>query len=515
MDSVDDDEKNRRRSFTWFNNRDVVSEASPQLRYGTGGARWVLLVTVLASGVAFLDATVVNVALPRIGREFHTGLSDLQWIVDAYLLTLGSLIVIGGSLGDLFGRRRVLVIGLAAFSLASLGCGLAPTATVLIVARAVQGVGGALLVPSSLAVLSATIAHEDRGRAVGAWSGLGGVWTAVGPFLGGWLVDAATWRLVFLINLPISAFTFWAALRHVPETRDAGAPRHVDIPGALTIAVGLAGVVYALIQGPAFGFGPVTIAIGVVGVAALALFPVVELRSPNPMVPLEMFASRQFSGANLTTFAVYGALGTATFLFVVHLQRDLGYTALESGVAFLPATAIMMAFSAQAGRLSQRIGPRLPMTIGPIVAGAGLALLGLVSPGTSYLTGVLPGVLVFGAGLTLTVAPLTAAVLLAVEDRHLGVGSAVNNAVARIASLLAVAILPAAAGLATASTPAAFQAGYTRALMISAVLCASGGLIALVTIRNGARVRPVPHAHATQACADPCLVEPAAATSAS
>jgi EmrB/QacA subfamily drug resistance transporter len=490
----------------------VVSDASPQLRYGTAGARWVLLVTVLASGVAFLDGTVVNVALPSIGREFHTGLSDLQWIIDAYLLTLGSLIVIGGSLGDLFGRRRVLVVGLVAFSLASLGCGLAPTATVLIVVRAVQGVGGALLVPSSLAVLSATIAHEDRGRAVGAWSGLGGVWTAVGPFLGGWLVDAATWRLVFLINLPIAAFTLWAALKHVPETRDEDANRHVDLPGALTIAVGLAGVVYALIQGPAFGFGPLTIAIGVAGVVALALFPLVELRSPNPMVPLEMFASRQFSGANLTTFAVYGALGTATFLFVVHLQRDLGYTALESGVAFLPATAIILAFSAQAGRLAQRIGPRLPMTIGPIVAGVGLALMGLVSPGTSYLTGILPAVLVFGVGLTLTVAPLTAAVLLAVEDRHLGVGSAVNNAVARIASLLAIAILPAAAGLATASTPAAFQAGYTRALMISAALCAGGGLIALVTIRDGAKVRPVPHVHATQACADPCVLDqPAAA----
>ncbi|TMC05336.1 MAG: MFS transporter [Chloroflexi bacterium] len=489
----------------------MTSAAPPRLRYGTAGARWVLLVTVLGSGVAFLDGTVVNVALPSIGREFHTGLSDLQWIVDAYLLTLGSLIVVGGSLGDLYGRRRVLVLGLAGFSVASLACGLAPTAPVLIVARAVQGVAGALLVPSSLAVLSATIAQEDRGRAVGAWSGLGGVWTAVGPFLGGYLVDAASWRLVFLINLPVAAFTIWAALKHVTETRDEGANRHVDLPGALTIAAGLAGVVYALIQGPAFGFGPVTIALGVAGAAALALFPVVEARSPNPMVPLGMFASLQFTGANLTTFAVYGALGTATFLFVVHLQRDLGYTALESGVAFLPAMAIMTALSAQSGRLAQRIGPRLPMTIGPIVAGAGLGLLGLVAPGTSYLTGILPGVLVFGAGMTLTVAPLTAAVLSAVEDRHLGVGSAVNNAVARIASLLAVAILPAAAGLATATTSAEFQAGYTRALTISALICAGGGVIAFATIRNGAKVRPVPHVHATHACADPCVRdEPAA-----
>src|SRR5215831_4775645 len=491
----------------------MVSAASTGFRYGTGKARWVLMVTVLASGVAFLDSTVVNVALPSIGREFHAGLSDLQWTIDAYLLTLGSLIVIGGSLGDLFGRRRVLVLGLAGFSVASLACGLAPNSLTLILARAAQGVAGALLVPSSLAVLSSVIADEDRARAIGAWSGLGGVWTAVGPFLGGWLVDAATWRLVFLINLPVAAFTIWAALRHVPETRDEDANRHVDYPGALTIAAGLAGVVYALIQGPAFGFTPLTIALGVAGVVGLALFPIVELRSPNPMVPLEMFASRQFTGANLTTFAVYGALGTATFLFVVHLQRDLGYTALESGVAFLPGVAIITAFSAQAGRLAQQIGPPWPMTIGPIVAGGGLALMGRVAPGASYLTGVLPGVLVFGVGLTLTVAPLTAAVLSAVEDRHLGVGSAVNNAVARIASLLAIAILPAAAGLATATTSAEFQAGYTRALTISAVLCAIGGLIALVTIRNGAKVRPVPHVHATQACADPCVLDqPAAAT---
>jgi EmrB/QacA subfamily drug resistance transporter len=487
----------------------VVSTASPQFRYGTPAARWVLVVTVLGSGVAFLDSTVVNVALPSIGREFHAGLSDLQWIVDAYLLTLGSLIVVGGSLGDLFGRRRVLVLGLAGFSLASLACGLAPSSTALILARAVQGGAGALLVPSSLAVLSSVIADEDRARAIGAWSGLGGVWTAVGPFLGGWLVDAASWRLVFLINLPVAAFTIWAALRHVPETRDEDANRHVDYPGALTIAAGLAGVVYALIQGPAFGFNPLTIALGVAGVVALGLFPVVERRSPNPMVPLEMFASRQFTGANITTFAVYGALGAATFLFVVHLQRDLHYTALESGVAFLPAMAIMTAFSAQAGRLSQRIGPRWPMTIGPIVAGAGLALMGMVSAGDSYLTGILPGVLVFGAGMTLTVAPLTAAVLSAVEDRHLGVGSAVNNAVARIASLLAVATLPAAAGLATATTPEAFQAGYTRALLISAALCAAGGLVAFVTIRGGAKVRAAPHVHATHACGDPAMCEEA------
>jgi EmrB/QacA subfamily drug resistance transporter len=483
---------------------------SPQLRYGSPRGRWVLLVTVLASGIAFLDGTVVNVALPAIGREFHSGLADLQWTVDAYLVTLGSLIVVGGSLGDIYGRRKVLVAGLIAFSAASLACGLAPNAPALIVFRAVQGVGGALLVPSSLAVLSAAIHPDDRGRAIGAWSGLAGVWTAVGPFLGGWLVDAASWRLVFLINLPVAAFTVWAALVHVPETRDDAARRHVDLPGAVAIAIGLAGLVYALIEGPAHGFGPIAVGLGFAGLVALAAFPVIELRSPNPMVPLDVFRNRQFTGANLTTFAVYGAMGTATFLFVVHLQQGLGYSALESGVAFLPAMAVMTVFSARMGSLAQRIGPRLPMTIGPIVAGAGLALMGLVRAGDAYLTGVLPGVLVFGAGMTVTVAPLTSAVLSAVEDRHLGVGSAINNAVARIASLLSVATLPAIAGLATATTAAAFQAGYTRALTLSAVICAAGGLIALLTVRGGTPVRPAPHSHATHACGHPDLREPVA-----
>jgi EmrB/QacA subfamily drug resistance transporter len=461
--------------------------------------------------VAFLDATVVNVALPSIGRDFHTGLTDLQWTLDAYLLTLGSLIVIAGSLGDLYGRRRVFVAGLLGFCAASVVCGLAPTPFVLILARALQGVAGALLVPSSLAVLSATFHPDDRGRAVGAWSGLAGVWTAVGPFVGGWLVDAASWRFVFLINVPVVAFTVWAVLHHVPETRDDSAVRHVDVPGAVAIAAGLGGVVYALIQGPAFGFGPAAIGAGVVGIVALAAFPIIELRSRNPMVPLEMFGSRQFTGANVTTFAVYGALGTATFLLMLHLQRDLGYTALESGMAFLPATALLMVLSAQAGRLAQLIGPRWPMTVGPLVAAAGLLVLSRVEPGAGYVTGVLPGVLVFGAGLTLTVAPLTSAVLSAVEDRHLGVGSAVNNAVARIAGLLAVALLPAVAGLATAATPTAFEAGFTRALTIASVLCAAGGVIALLTIRGGAtlRMHVHMHSHASHACGDPALREQA------
>jgi EmrB/QacA subfamily drug resistance transporter len=477
----------------------------PGIRFGTPKGRWIILITVLGSGVAFLDGTVVNVALPAIGREFHSGLDGLQWIVDAYLLTLGSAIVLGGALGDLFGRRRMFVAGLGLFALASAACGLAPSALALIAARAAQGLGGALLVPSSLAILSATFDPDDRSRAVGAWSGLGGAWTAIGPFLGGWLVDAATWRLVFLINLPVAAFTIWAALRHVPETRDEEASRHIDIPGALTISLGLGGVVYALIEGPAGGFGAAAVAAATVGLAGLLAFPLVELRSPNPMVPLEIFRSHQFTGANLTTFAVYGALGTATFLVVVHLQRDLGYSALGSGVAFLPATLMMVLFSSRAGALAQRVGPRLPMTVGPVLAGGGLLVLGQVYAGSAYWSGVLPGVLIMGAGLTLTVAPLTAAVMAAVEDRHLGVGSAINNAVARIAGLLAVALLPALSGLAAARDASAFQSGYTAAMTVAAGLCVAGGVVAALTIRRGAAVRAVPHVHASHSCGDPCL----------
>lgn len=468
-----------------------------------------VLVTVLGSGVAFLDGTVVNVALPAIAREFDAGLAELQWVVDAYLLTLGSLIVMGGSLGDLYGRRRMFVAGLVVFTAASVACGLAPSVLALILSRMVQGVGGAMLVPSSLALLSATFASGDRGRAVGAWSGFSGVWTAVGPFGGGWLVDAASWRLVFLINVPIAAFTVWAARAHVPETRDETAEHHVDVAGAVAISLGLAGLVYALIEGPARGLGPLPLAAALFGLAGLAAFVVVEARSPNPMVPLAVFRSLQFSGANLTTLAVYGALGAATFLFVVHLQRDLGYTALTSGAAFLPATLLMVLLSSRAGQLGQRIGPRLPMTFGPLLAGAGLLLMSGVQAGTPYATGVFPGVLVLGAGLTLTVAPLTAAVLAAVEERHAGVGSAINNAAARISGLLAVAVLPAVTGLARAATTEAFQAGYSQAMVIAAALCALGGLVAAATIRGSSPVRAHAHPHASHGCGPPSLREPA------
>jgi EmrB/QacA subfamily drug resistance transporter len=489
----------------------VTSSAVPAagtLRAGTAAGRWVIGATVLGSGMAFLDGTVVNVALPAIGRDLHSGLAGLQWILSAYLLTLGALLLLGGALGDRYGRRRVYEVGLVAFSVASAVCGLAPNLGALIVARAVQGIGGALLVPGSLALLSASFASDDRGPAVGAWSGLAGAFSAVGPFLGGWLVDAVSWRLVFLINLPVAAVTLWVVRAHVPESRDAEAAARgpLDVPGAVLATVGLAGVVFALIEGSADGFTPLVAAAAVVGTVALVAFPVVEGRAAEPLVPLEVFRSRQFSGANLTTLAVYGAFGGALFLFVVQLQQDLGYSALEAGSAMLPVTVLMLTLSARAGRLSQRVGPRLPMTAGPVVAGVGLLLLSRVAPGSRYLTGILPAVIVFGLGLSLTVAPLTAAVMASVEERHLGVGSGVNNAVARVAGLLSVALLPLAAGL-SGVDPAGpgFADGVRVALRISAVVCALGGAAALLSVRRAAPVRPVMQPGMSHACADPVM----------
>lgn len=479
--------------------------AAGRIRAGTPAGRWVLVATVLGSGMAFLDGTVVNVALPAIGSDFHAGLSGLQWTLDAYLLTLGALLLLGGALGDRYGRRRLFEVGLVAFSVASALCGLAPTLGLLIAARALQGMGGALLVPGSLALLSASFDPVDRGRAVGAWSGLAGAFSAIGPFFGGWLVDAVSWRLVFLINLPVAVLTIWVVRAHVPESRDvtAVAGGRLDLAGAAAATVGLAGVVFALIQGTAEGASPLVVAAALVGTAALVAFPFIERGRPEPLVPLDLFRSRQFSGANATTLAVYGAFAGALFLFVVQLQEGLGYSALEAGSAMLPVTLLLLVLSARAGRLAQRTGPRLPMTVGPLVAAGGLLLLSRVGPGSSYAADVLPAVVVFGIGLALTVAPLTAAVMAAVEERHLGVGSGVNNAVARVAGLLSVALLPLVSGLrgVEQGTPA-FAAGVSGALRISAVVCALGGIASFLSVRRAAPAHPVTQPGMTQACND-------------
>jgi EmrB/QacA subfamily drug resistance transporter len=481
--------------------------ADARVRFGSARGRWVIFAAILGSGIAFLDSTVVNVALPEIRDDLGGGLSGLQWTLDGYLLTLSALLLLGGALGDEYGRRRMFVLGLVSFTVASVLCGIAPSIGTLIAARALQGVGGALLVPGSLALITASFRSEDHGVAIGAWSGLTGVATAIGPFLGGWLIDSVSWRLVFLINVPLAAFALWVTLRHVPESRDPQAGRRPDYAGAATATLGLAGVVFALIQGPAEGWSPAVVAAGILGAAALIAFPFVELRVESPLVPLDIFKSRQFSGANGTTFVVYAGLGAALFLIVVEMQTVLGYSALQAGAATLPITLLMLVLSPRAGRLAQRIGPRLPMTIGPLVVAGGLFLLARIGPDSTYLGGIFPGLVVFGLGLSLTVAPLTAAVMGSVVENHVGVGSGVNNAVARVAGLLAVAVLPGLAGLDTASAGTEFTDGVGRALYISAVLAVVGALISWVTIRKATPVR-TPAQPLTVTCQDPCVREP-------
>lgn len=457
------------------------------MRLASAQGRLALAATVLGSGMAFLDATVVNVALPRIGQDFGAGLSGLQWTVNAYTLTLGGLLLFGGSLGDHLGRRRVFVAGVAWFAVASLLCAAAPSIEALIAARALQGVGAALLTPGSLALIEATFHPDDRGGAIGAWSGLAGVSTAFGPFLGGWLVQAVSWRLVFLINLPLAVAVVLTA-RALPESSDPevrNAP--LDVSGAALTALGLAGVTYALTEGPHAGWTDPTVAVpGLLGVAALAGFVAAEHRGSHPMIPLDIFSSRQFSASNVMTFAVYAALGAALFLLPIQLQQVAGYTPLQAGAALVPMTIVMLLLSTRAGRLAQRIGPRLPMGLGPIVAAAGLALLVRVGPGASYTRDVLPAVLVFGLGMSVTVAPLNMTVLGSAGPARAGIASAINNAVARVAGLLAVAVVPVAAGIQGSDylNPSAFDDGFRHGVVISAVLCAAGGVLALITIRR-------------------------------
>ena len=481
------------------------AEPAPALRMGTSAGRWLVGVCVLGSGIAFIDGTVVNAALPAIAEDLGADLADLQWVVTGYLLTLSAFVVLGGSLGDRFGRKRVFLVGLVGFALTSLLCSVAPTVTVLIGARLVQGIAAALLLPSSLALISASFAPSDRGAAIGAWSGLGGIAGAIGPFLGGWLISAVSWRAVFLINLPLCAIAVVLAVIHVPETRDASAPDHLDLAGATSLAVGLGGIVYALIEGPATGWPPVSVAAGALGVASLVTFVLVERSSRHPMVPLDLFASRQFSGANATTLFVYASLGATTFFVVVYLQTSLGYSPLAAGAAFLPLTIFMLLFSARSGALAQRIGPRWPMTIGSLVVAIGVALFVRVEPGVSYLAGVLPATVVLGLGLTLTVAPLTTAVLAAVADNHAGVGSAVNNAVARIGSLLAVAVLPAMAGLTDETGALDLEGGFTRAMLLAAALALIGSVVACLTVRTATPVAEVTVGNLAVVCLDPCV----------
>ncbi len=407
-------------------------DGTGDLAFGTGRGRWVLLATVLGSGIAFLDATVVGIALPSISRTFGGGVGTLQWVITGYSLTLAAFLLLGGSLGDRFGRRRVFSIGIAWFAVASACCGLAPTSGFLIGARVVQGIGGALLTPGSLAILQASFRAEDRSRAIGAWSGLGGVASAAGPLVGGYLLAVASWRWVFFINVPVSIFVLVITARHVPESSDPTNKGRVDSAGAALAVIFLASVTYALIEGPTRGWSsPVIVVAFVLAVVAAPTFFVVERRVTGPMLPLDLFRSRQFSGANAVTFVVYGALGGALFLLPVELQIVQRYTPLDSGLALIPVTVIMLVFSARSGQLSARIGPRLQMSVGPILVGAGLALLARATDSGTYWSQVFPAVVLFGIGLAFTVAPLTSTAMGAAPAEHAGIASAVNNTVAR------------------------------------------------------------------------------------
>ncbi|KAA1428025.1 MFS transporter [Nocardioides antri] len=452
---------------------------------GSARGRWVLLTTVLGSGLAMLDATVVNVALGRIGEDLDAGFDGLQWTINAYTLTLAALILLGGSLGDRFGRRRIFLIGVVWFALASLLCGIAPDIGTLIAARGLQGIGGALLTPGSLAIIAASFHSEDRSAAVGAWSGLGGIAAAIGPLVGGWLVEL-NWRLVFLVNVPVAVVILVIAVRHVPESKDPEAVARLDLTGTALAVVGLGALTFALTRAGEAGFnGSVLTTVGA-GLACLVAFVVVEARSSHPLVPLGLFRNTQFSAANAVTLLVYAALGVIFVLLVLQLQVVAGWSPIVAGSSMLPVTVLMLLFSSRAGALAQRIGPRLPMTLGPVLSAAGVLWMGAITAGASYFFDVLPPVLLFGAGLSLMVAPLTATVLDAAEDRHAGIASGVNNAVARTAGLLAVAVIPVAAGIAGAdyTDAAAFDAGFGRAMLISAGLLLVGAALAAAFIRK-------------------------------
>ncbi|HLM51294.1 MAG TPA: MFS transporter [Solirubrobacteraceae bacterium] len=414
--------------------------------------RLTLIACILGSVVVFVDGTVVNVALPAIRADLDVGLSAQQWIVDAYLLTLGSLLLIGGSLGDILGRRRMFAFGVVGFGVTSMLCALSPSATALIVARGLQGIAGALLVPSTLGIITATFSEGERGRAIGTWTAWSGISTVIGPLAGGLILEAASWRWIFAINvLPILVTLY--LIRHMSAAHDHPVGGRVDIVGAVLCAIGLGGPVFALIEQPNHGWADPMIWIPLVaGVAVFVAFLVYERRSSHPMLDLTLFRRRNFAVGNGATLLMYGGLSGATFLIPIFLQEAAGFTPLVAGLSLLPISIVMFLLSARMGALADRFGPRIFMGAGPIVAGCGLALLAMMGREVDYWTNVLPGALVFALGLSLTVAPLTATVLGGVDERHAGVASGVNNAIARVAGLVAIAVIGAVVSSAFASS---------------------------------------------------------------
>ncbi|MEV6053879.1 MFS transporter [Streptomyces sp. NPDC052107] len=475
----------------------------PDVRLASPQGKWILFTTVLGSSMALLDSTVVNVALPRIGDDLGASLSALQWTVNAYMVTLAGLILLGGSLGDHYGRRKIFMLGVVWFAAASLLCGLALNAGMLIAARALQGIGGALLTPGSLAIIQSSFHRDDRSRAVGLWSGFGGIGAAVGPFLGGWLVAGPGWRWVFLLNVPLALLCVPVALRHVPESRDGGKHARFDVLGAALGALALALLTYALIEAKS-GSLVVTLT-GLAGVAAAVAFVQAERHRPDPMLPPDIFASRQFTAVNLVTLCVYAAFGGFFFLTALQLQVVSGYSPLQAGTALLPTTALMLLFSARSGALADRTGPRLPLTVGPLLCAAAMLLMLRVGKGAVYLTDVLPALLVMGAGMVTLVAPLTATVLASVDTARAGLASGINNAAARAAGLIAVAALPLLAGMGPEAyrSPTAFDAAFNRAMPICAGVLVAGSLLAFTLVR-----RPPPDCRHPECHVHGCVTAP-------
>jgi EmrB/QacA subfamily drug resistance transporter len=440
---------------------------------------------ILGSTIVFVDSTVVNVALPAIRRDLGGGLALQQWVVDAYLLTLGSLILVGGSLGDLFGARRVFSLGVATFGATSLLCAVAADGNMLIVARGLQGAAGALLTPAALATITATFSGEERGAAIGSWTAWTGIAFVIGPLVGGWLVSAASWRSIFLINVPLAAATLALVFVALPR-RDRSRPHaRVDFLGGTLCVLGLGGPVFALIEQPRRGWDdPLILATFFGGAIVFALFVVWERRTSAAMLPLALFERRNFTFANIETLSVYGGLSTLSFFLVLFVQQLAGYSPLESGLALVPITAVMFVLSRRFGAWSMRYGPRLFMGLGPLVAAAGVVALARLSPHFSYTMDLLPPLLVFSVGLSMIVAPLTATVLADADESDAGAASGVNNAVARVAGLLAIAVV----GAAVAGPHNELDlGGYRLAMWITAALVAAGGVIGLAGIRNPPR----------------------------